>query len=136
MKELFFIYGSLKSNEHNNYILNKDNCKFLYKTHSVESVLMFNTPYNYPYLSKNNISFIGQSVVGEVWEIDKQFIDTLDNFEGCPEFYYKDKITVFNPIDKSTIICNCYFTNQNHLNKLDNKFRTPIREWSFEPNNF
>jgi gamma-glutamylcyclotransferase (GGCT)/AIG2-like uncharacterized protein YtfP len=104
--ELLFIYGTLKNDFENNYILKNMNAKYICNVSTSGKYPLFQLNQNFPYLQ--NTPGIGQIVKGELWEVEKIYIDDLDYFEGAPTLYYRDKIEVFD-IDNNLFNVQSYF---------------------------
>ncbi len=86
MSNLLFVYGTLKRNYSNHYIIK--NCKFKGVGYTLERFKMFNK--GYPYIISNTN---GYSVKGEIFEINSKNIwHQLDKLEDYPNEYNK-KIT-------------------------------------------
>lgn len=84
-----FVYGTLKSGEPSHQIL-KDSTNGLAKywckaTTTVKMPLVIGTRYNIPFLI--NKPGIGSYVTGEIYEVDEQMMDILDNLEDCQRLY-------------------------------------------------
>jgi gamma-glutamylcyclotransferase (GGCT)/AIG2-like uncharacterized protein YtfP len=89
--EFLFVYGSLKKGFDNHKLLNKY-AKRVGKASTVGKFAMYEDSFgNYPYLVKEPIT----KVIGELYEIKrKELLDTIDEFEGAPEYYQRKKIKV------------------------------------------
>ncbi len=89
--EFLFVYGSLKKGFDNHKFLEKST-KRLGKASTVGKFAMFEDSFgNYPYLIQKPIS----RVAGELYEIKrKELLDTIDEFEGAPDYYQRKKIKV------------------------------------------
>ena len=127
MKDLYFIYGTLKSNQYNNHMMKDILAKFMGNAISIDKYPLFDIGDGFPYLQDEK--GIGQNVIGELYLIDKNKRDVLDNFEGVPSLYNRGSIDV--KIDgKIYKDVNCYFiANELSKDKLSKmKF---LKEWSF-----
>lgn len=89
--ELLFVYGSLKKGFDNHKLLDKY-AKRLGKAHTVKKFGMFEDTFgNYPYL----IDAPYNRVNGELYQITrKELIEKIDEFEGAPDYYQREKIEV------------------------------------------
>lgn len=89
--ELLFVYGSLKKDFDNHKLLGKY-AKRLGKAHTVKKFGMFEDTFgNYPYL----IDAPYNKVNGELYQITrKELIEKIDEFEGAPDYYQREKIEV------------------------------------------
>jgi len=105
--ELFFIYGTLKTNEYNNYVMTNNQCIFLEECQTIEEYPMVILKEPFPYLIDNK--GIGKKVKGELYLVPKENIDNLDYFEGVPTLYKKGKIKVLTSISQSEKEVNVYF---------------------------
>ncbi len=100
-----FIYGTLRKSQSNHDILEQTHAIFLGKS------ITFNTHKSdldsgmYPELY--NITTEGYKIQGEVYEIPEENIYILDEFEGAPDLYYRDKIQV--NLNNKIIECYTYF---------------------------
>lgn len=85
-----FVYGTLKENFYNNsWLLDAK------KLHSAETSLkwaMIGKDMAYPYMIEESDE--GYFVKGELWEADKEIIESLDHLEGYPHHYTKKIIDV------------------------------------------
>jgi len=90
-KELLFVYGSLKKGFDNHTLLTKY-AKRLGKAHTVKKFGMFEDSFgNYPYLVDAPL----ERIKGELYKLTRrELLDTIDEFEGVPEYYQRQKIEV------------------------------------------
>lgn len=84
-----FVYGTLKSGQPNHNIL-RDPTNGLAKywckaTTTTKMPLVIGTRYNIPFLL--NRPGVGSYVTGEIYEVDDQMMDILDNLEDCQRIY-------------------------------------------------
>lgn len=94
-----FVYGTLKSNETNYYIIESMNLKKVDDVKTVEKYQMYRNKFGtFPYLLDKKGNF---NITGELYEItsDRQ-LEEFDQFEGVPTLYYRDVIKVKNDSDK------------------------------------
>jgi gamma-glutamylcyclotransferase (GGCT)/AIG2-like uncharacterized protein YtfP len=105
--ELFFIYGTLKNNFHNNYVLKDNQCNFLEECETIDKypLIMLREPF--PYLIDNK--GIGKKIKGELYLVPKENIDNLDYFEGVPTLYKKGKIKIKTTTSQTIKEVNVYF---------------------------
>ncbi|XP_013395290.1 gamma-glutamylaminecyclotransferase-like isoform X3 [Lingula anatina] len=91
-----FVYGTLKRGEPNHHVMtNTENgtAKFVGEGKTTESwPLVIASKYNIPFLL--HCKGKGQRVLGEVHEIDDKMKAFLDDFEGHPNFYERDRINI------------------------------------------
>ncbi len=92
VRELLFVYGSLKKGFDNHNLLDKRFSKRMGKAKTVKKFGMFEDSFgNYPYL----IDIPLAKVEGELYEIHRQeLLDKLDQFEGTPDYYMRKRIEV------------------------------------------
>ena len=103
-----FVYGTLKSNYHNHYILENCNAKFLSNVITVEKYPLFELKEPFPYLQNN--PGIGEFVKGELYYVDNIFKEQIDYFEGVPTLYKNGKIKVTNGKEEYEV--DCYFKSE------------------------
>uniref|UniRef100_A0A8C4VBV5 Gamma-glutamylaminecyclotransferase n=1 Tax=Falco tinnunculus TaxID=100819 RepID=A0A8C4VBV5_FALTI len=86
-----FVYGTLKKGQPNyKYMINtaKGLAKFQGRGRTVEKYpLVIAGKYNIPYML--NIPGTGHRVAGEIYSVDDQMLQFLDEFEGCPDMYQR-----------------------------------------------
>jgi len=92
VRELLFVYGSLKKGFDNHNLLDKRFSKRIGKAKTVKKFGMFEDSFgNYPYLIDRRLA----KVEGELYEIHRQeLLDKLDQFEGTPDYYIRKRIEV------------------------------------------
>lgn len=86
MKEILFVYGTLKQGFKNNYIIR--NCKYLGNAKTLNKGILY-IFLNIPYLKFDEN---GDHIQGELYEIDDYTLDMTDELEGHP-LVYKRVIT-------------------------------------------
>lgn len=84
-----FVYGTLKSGQPNHNIL-RDPANGLAKywckaTTTIKMPLVIGTRYNIPFLI--NKPGVGNYVTGEIYEVDDEMMNILDNLEDCQRIY-------------------------------------------------
>lgn len=94
--QLVFVYGTLKTNQPNNYLL-KDSengsAKLIGHGKTSESYpLIIATRYNTPYVLK--APGIGHQVNGEIYSIDDKMLQTLDELEDHPNLYEREQVKI------------------------------------------
>ena len=89
--EYLFVYGSLKKGFDNHRLLSKST-KRIGKAQTIKKFGMFEDSFgNYPYLIPQPIS----KIEGELYQINrKEILDEIDEFEGAPDFYQRERIKV------------------------------------------
>ena len=120
MKNLYFIYGTLKKKMKNEHIMKKVNGEFIEKVKTKIKYPMFDLLSGFPYIQDKK--GYGLIVKGELYKIDEQYIKKLDEFEGVPTLYKRGKINVKSK-EKNYKNVNCYFISSeltiNELTKVD-----------------
>jgi gamma-glutamylcyclotransferase (GGCT)/AIG2-like uncharacterized protein YtfP len=89
---LYFIYGTLKRDFSNNYVLEGDNAVFIKEVKTKHKYPLYIDYMNYPCLI--NFKGKGNIIKGELWDIPKDKVHNIDYFEGVPELYYSDNIEI------------------------------------------
>ncbi|XP_034614100.1 gamma-glutamylaminecyclotransferase [Trachemys scripta elegans] len=86
-----FVYGTLKKGQPNyQHMINGTHgrTKFQGRGRTVEKYpLVIAGKYNIPFLL--NIPGTGHHVTGEIYSVDDQMLQFLDEFEGCPDMYQR-----------------------------------------------
>lgn len=86
-----FVYGTLKKGQPNNYRmfdLSNGKAEFLASAHTTQKYpLVIAGKYNIPFLL--NLPGQGHQVRGEIYKVDDQMLEFLDDFESCPEMYQR-----------------------------------------------
>ncbi|XP_003218759.1 gamma-glutamylaminecyclotransferase isoform X2 [Anolis carolinensis] len=101
-----FVYGTLKKGQPNNpHMINGAHGTSLFQGRglTVEKYpLVIAGKYNVPFLL--NKPGIGHRVLGEIYSVDDQMLQFLDEFESCPDMYQRTstKIKVIEWEDKSS----------------------------------
>ncbi|CAK9304841.1 unnamed protein product [Gordionus sp. m RMFG-2023] len=116
-----FVYGTLKSNEPNNYRLFDTNngiaqLHFNSKTRD-KWPLIIATNYNIPFLL--NQKGIGEYIDGEIYLVDDQMMSYLDKFEHIPHDYERLQIDVISPDSNKDLKCWTYLRTKPIVNKLE-----------------
>ena len=84
-----FVYGTLKAGGGNHGFLTERSSKFVCH-HEMHGFELIDLGYGFPYMMIGN-----DSVLGEVYEIDRETLVNIDSLEGHP-FHYKRYLTNFN----------------------------------------
>ena len=84
MNDLVFVYGTLMKNKRNHHYLN--NATFI-STSFIEGYFMFDLG-TYPGIAKSKYN---SKVYGEVYKVDKQTMDKLDELEEVGYLYKKEE---------------------------------------------
>ncbi|XP_039358647.1 gamma-glutamylaminecyclotransferase isoform X4 [Mauremys reevesii] len=86
-----FVYGTLKKGQPNyQHMINGTHgrARFQGRGRTVEKYpLVIAGKYNIPFLL--NIPGTGHHVTGEIYSVDDQMLQFLDEFEGCPDMYQR-----------------------------------------------
>lgn len=92
MKNLVFVYGSLKKSFHNHHYL--ENSKFICETSTLDEFSMLDLKY-YPAITYpvGNKSY---RVLGELYEVDNNTLKSLDQLEGYPNYYDRTVVGLGN----------------------------------------
>jgi len=92
MKQKVFVYGTLKSDKHNNDLLK--NSTLIGKAWTKKEYTLLEDHYNgLPYVTREP----SYPIAGEVYEVDEWTFMMLDNLEGHPHFYCRELIEIFIP---------------------------------------
>lgn len=118
-KIYLFVYGSLKRNFQNHYIIEGE-AKFINacKTENLMSLYRYKN-FNFPYLTKEPKEYI----YGELYEISEELLKKLDRFEDYPNMYIREKIKIMNYMNLNYVDAWAYILNENITEKdisLDN----------------
>lgn len=91
-----FVYGTLKKGQPNYpYMINDAHgiARFQGRGLTVEKYpLVIAGKYNIPFLL--NTPGIGHHVAGEIYSVDDQMLQFLDEFEGCPDMYQRTPVRI------------------------------------------
>lgn len=94
---LVFVYGTLKSSQPNHYKLTDHAngvAHFVAAGKTSEKYpMVIGTRYNIPYLV-NLTTENGNFINGEIYEVDTKMLNELDDFEGHPNYYLRQQITI------------------------------------------
>ena len=94
-KMKIFVYGTLKKGFGNHYLLEES--RFLGKASLTGNYRMISLD-AFPMVVESQEEY---TIYGELYEIDKQTLVSLDMLEGYPHFYDRDVVTVIDDIGKS-----------------------------------
>lgn len=86
-KHYVFVYGTLKKGERANFKLDASDFRGGFMTQM--KFRLFGEAFPMAFLDEE-----GHNVAGEVYYVDDPTLDRLDQYEGYPGFYTRDKITV------------------------------------------
>ncbi|XP_020510861.3 gamma-glutamylaminecyclotransferase [Labrus bergylta] len=86
-----FVYGTLKKGQPNNYRMfdsSNGKAEFLASACTVQKYpLVIATKHNIPFLL--DLPGQGSRVRGEIYKVDDEMLDFLDDFESCPAMYQR-----------------------------------------------
>jgi gamma-glutamylaminecyclotransferase len=88
LKHLVFVYGTLR-NAHSNHHLMKD--AYSYGVGSTEACYAMYLISGYPYVTSSENRY---PIVGEMYGVDDDTLQTLDRMEGHPRFYERRETAV------------------------------------------
>uniref|UniRef100_A0A8U7NJZ6 Gamma-glutamylaminecyclotransferase n=1 Tax=Corvus moneduloides TaxID=1196302 RepID=A0A8U7NJZ6_CORMO len=105
-----FVYGTLKKGQPNyKHMINtaKGLAKFQGRGRTVEKYpLVIAGKYNIPYML--NIPGTGHHVAGEIYSVDEQMLQFLDEFEGCPDMYQRTLMRIQVPRAAADGVLECF----------------------------
>lgn len=108
-----FVYGTLRKEGSNNYLLRNSEYVGLGKTREMFSLYVEGIPYLNPH---ENIC----KVVGEVYKVDnKQTLPIIDMLEGHPRWYYRFPTQIVME-DNTVVTAWTYFNSQKTPTRIDN----------------
>lgn len=98
-----FVYGTLKTGFHNNYLL--DGQRLIGPAVTPVGYTIRDIGH-FPGLFDSGSGSVG----GQVWEVDDETLERLDRLERVPKLYFRDSMTV-NMSDGSQAEVQAYFFN-------------------------
>ena len=122
MKELLFVYGSMKRSFINHSRLEKE--KFIGEAITKDKYNMYPSfTYRFPYAIEDEKKW---QLKGELYKITtNDMINIIDVFEGVPVHYYRKVINVF--CNEKEYKCYIYFRSEENPYSFD--FDLPMSEW-------
>ena len=129
-RKLIFVYGSLKRDFENHYVIEK--AKYRCNAKTLKRFDMFKEDYaNYPYLLQRTTPK-SHNVKGEVYEVyGDDILNELDSFEDAPNYYERHSIQV--QIDNGEIKkAEAYFMKEHKIPKD----KEPLEEWIEDKSDF
>lgn len=86
-----FVYGSLKNNYHNNFLLVKHNAEFICETRTTDSSfnLFAMAGGSFP-----AVTYGEYSINGELYIVDEDALNDLDRLEGNGHFYNRELVNL------------------------------------------
>jgi gamma-glutamylaminecyclotransferase len=113
---LIFVYGSLKKDFQNHYLL--EDSKYIGEATTTDFYTMIGTKSKaFPYIISNYPDNAGTCIKGEVYDISEEVLEKLDKLEGHPDTYTRRNIYV--SADKDSLIVFAYILdNQYILNNI------------------
>lgn len=116
-----FVYGSLKKGFDNHDVISKDIIK-VRKVSTVGRFSMYEDDFgNYPYIVREK----KYHIQGELIDVTKDTLKKLDEFEGAPDLYKREKIKVKNKHNQ-TFDAYAYIRDKV---SVKTKGKKPIRIW-------
>ncbi|CAG2119169.1 unnamed protein product, partial [Medioppia subpectinata] len=107
---IVFVYGTLKTGQPNHYILKDPDNGVADYICTAETAnkwpLVIASKYNVPYLLYKK--HCGKKIYGELYSVDKNMRDKMDDFEGHPRFYRRLEVQVLTA-DGTSIKAWAYF---------------------------
>jgi gamma-glutamylaminecyclotransferase len=97
---LLFVYGSLRRGFPNHYIL--ENSVYIGEFSTTDGYIMIGTRSKvFPYIIKDSIvdDATPTQIVGELYDVEPNTINRIDELEGHPHTYNRQLITVTNNTD-------------------------------------
>ncbi|KAF8822444.1 AIG2 family protein [Cardiosporidium cionae] len=101
-KHLIFAYGTLKKNMRNHYRMAKPGIAFAFKAISCDKFPLILDPFNRHRPCLLNIKGLGHRVHGEVYAVDDEELQNIDEFERVPAHYQRHLFPVEVVFDSST----------------------------------
>lgn len=129
-KRLVFVYGSLKKDFDNHYIIEKAHYKCKAKTYKRFDMFQEENA-NYPYLLKRTTNK-SHNIKGELYEIYRDdILDALDRFEDAPDYYERStiKVKIYTGEVKKA---DAYFMKEKKIPTS----QEPLSEWIERRDNF
>jgi len=124
-----FVYGTLKSGEANHNILQSTTngvAKYWCKATTTKKMpLVIGTRYNIPFLL--NKPGVGSYVTGEIYEVDEQMMEILDNLEDCQRLYKRDTQLMNMGIGDGNVLCNVFLLDKYPEHLLDLPYLTEYK---------
>jgi len=87
-----FVYGSLKRGHGNNWLLDHGGAEFLGLCLLSGKHKLVDLGYYPGLVPDHSPNAPEQTVLGEVWRVDKDTLDALDQLEGHPDYYARCKV--------------------------------------------
>jgi len=87
-KHLVFVYGTLRNGHSNHQLLKDAHC---YGVGSTEASYTMYLISGYPYVTSTETRY---PIVGELYAVDDETLNTLDRVEGHPRYYERRETTV------------------------------------------
>lgn len=123
MSVTVFVYGTLKRGKHNNYLMS--NSKYLGVGVTKRKYAMYE--HGIPYVSQKTQT---TEIVGELYEVDRHTLKSLDMLEGHPDWYVRQEVEVlfiqdhianFSEDDIQVKTAWIYFNEQIPKNAIENE---------------
>lgn len=92
-----FVYGTLKSGQPNHVHMESLGCHLVAAGHTEQAFpLVITSRWNLPFLL--HVPGKGHQIYGEVYDVDDEGLEWLDQFEGHPLVYERDLVRVRMPL--------------------------------------
>ena len=143
-----FVYGTLKQNQPNHYMLETggpDLADFQSTSEQflpAKHICQAQTKEKYPLViaSKFNIPYLldkpgtGHQIQGEIYQVNDLLLKILDDFEGHPNYYLRRQESVMHSMQEQQLVeekCWTYFLPKFKVEMLELQFLSDYRQVSF-----
>ena len=143
-----FVYGTLKQNQPNHYMLENGGpdladfqspterfqpAKFIGQAQTKEKYpLVIASKFNIPYLLDKPGT--GYQIQGEIYQVNDLLLKILDDFEGHPNYYLRRQESVMHSMQEPQLVeekCWTYFLPKFKVEMLELQFLSDYRQVSF-----
>jgi gamma-glutamylcyclotransferase (GGCT)/AIG2-like uncharacterized protein YtfP len=114
-----FVYGTLKQDFSNNYVLKNLDALYISKVQTLLKFPLIIDRDPFPYLF--DFSGKGKNIDGELFKISSSVLKEIDEFEGVPSLYHRGTIDVIDNKGKKYFDVVCYFATDTSLLKDNSK---------------
>ena len=125
---LVFVYGTLKTGEVSESLMRKTGGTLIGEAETIGQYTMYGNSGWFPRVYKHRVT---SPIRGELWSIDADLCVILDNYEGHPEFFKREKVLVV--CGGSQFSAWMYFIQSE--DELDEEEINPTGFWSGEERN-
>lgn len=123
-KIYLFSYGSMKRGFKNHYRLESD--KFIGVATTIKKYNMYPAnSFNYPYAIEKEKRV---QLKGELYELTSTSLNTLDIFEGSPDYYYRKEIDVIS----ESLQYRAFIYFRTSSNPTGMEVDIPLSEWTLD----